>query len=309
MSQSTTHQPPAPATHAPLVLVLAGTRNDHGATTWAAQEAARRHRPLVLVSLLEARSWSEPTRATADHVAAAAARRARRQEPAVEVRVDLAEGDELRHAGELSLSAELLVVGVDRNGTDGRTSRPSALDRLLGQTGCPVVALSTRAARDDAAHHDVVVVGWSGDRTARRTLDAAAAEAASRRARLSVLAVLAFDVRETNGPSHERRPEPELVEAVADAERRHPGLVIDVLHRAGGVFSQLEEAGRHADLLIVGAGLADRRGGDDPGDVVDALARLALCPVLVVPTQAHDLPPTQARDLVRDPASDPLGRL
>jgi nucleotide-binding universal stress UspA family protein len=129
-----------------------------------------------------------------------------------------------------------------------------------------------------------VVVGVDGSPGAARAVAWAAGEAARRQRPLRVVAVL---------PAHGVRSAFLASDAVEDARRAVPGLEVsgDVL--GGDPVDALVEAGRGAEVLVVGTRGRGALAGMVLGTVSAAVAARAVCPTVVVPgthTASPDAP-------------------
>ena len=281
----------------PVVVAVAPDGTDHAVLSWAAREAARRGSRLVVTTLPGARGHDAEARRTGPDALARAAARAREEEPGLGVRVDRSASGGLHHLLALSEGAALVVLGTEAQGLD-EPPEPSAplLEQLAVDAGCPVVVLTPQALQGPAARHDVVS-GWARGRSGRHALVLAASEAAARAAWLSVAAAVLPDdaevARTLDRPGHES----ELLEAVARAERDHPRLVVDLLHRNGPVGAELARAAERADLLVIACRPSDQPWSNRPGSVAGALLRTAPCPLVLVGPAAHGDHPVSDRRL------------
>ena len=233
-----------------------------------------------------------------------ASRRARLEMPGLDVRVDRGAVLDVQHVVALTTGALLLVVAANASENEEQCpSRPTA-NQLAVQARCPVVALSpTARTRIDSQHHNVVV-GWPCERAAHHVLDVAADQAVSRTARLTVVTVLP-GAGETGGHTRRRADlESALVEAVAEVERRRPGLVIDLLHPSGSVVGELCKAARQADLLVIGCDQGWQGWRDRQDPVAEVVATMSPAPALLVPGSARTRPDQLGRRV--EPVLDPV---
>ena len=265
----------------PLVVAVRAGQSNANPVVWAAREAARRHTRLIVTALLPAVQHAPAVRGDVVAPLERWLELARQVEPGLEVAVDRTGAPGFRHVVDLSGSAALLVLGTTACEAEQPPPTAPLPERLAVHALCPVVVISPVAVQP-ANEHGRVVVGWSQGRSARHAFAAAAAEAASRAAWLVVVSVPAPvdpEVERMFGPFDR---ESDLLHAIAAVERAHPRLVVDLLHRAGDVTSELVEVAKGADLLVVGCHHSDQAWSNRPGPVAGRLLRTSPCPLMLV---------------------------
>ncbi|XUL91711.1 universal stress protein [Streptomyces galilaeus] len=287
----------------PIVVGVDGSEPSLRAVDWAADEAAVRGLPLRLVyaSLWEryegtslADDLHKPSeQVRAEDIVDSAARRARRRQPDLDVRVDvLPEEPEYALVRE-SRSASALVTG-----TRGRSGLAEALLgsvslTVAGHAQCPMIVV--RGNHDNQARtatHGRVVVGVGAKPAGSAALRFAFEEARRRGVPVDV-------VRAWRCPAHEttdhplmsgepaRLHEQQAVEALETALQDAPADVES--HRRvveGPTRAVLVDASRDADLLIVGAKRRPGHYGLQLGRVAHGVLHHSACPVVIVPEHA-----------------------
>lgn len=141
---------------------------------------------------------------------------------------------------------------------------------------------------------DVVLVGFDASPSSRRAVAWAAADAASRPARLEIVAC--YEVPWVGRPPvtvervHEVADgtDAELAAVVAEAAAAHPGLDVSATTSPGKPRRVLRDAAAHADLVVVGAGTFDSGQAWRSGATARFVARHADAPVVVVPASTHE---------------------
>ena len=190
----------------------------------------------------------------------------------------------------------------------GRDSR-SVVDRmLLGDTAagvacratCPVVTVPP--AWDPDETKGLVVVGVKSSEHAEAPLAAGFAAASSLDARLLVVHAWklpsAYDDIVVSRVAEQEWAEQganELGAVLAPYEARHPGVEVTVRVTHSYAYHALEEASRHADLLILARRAHGFPAATHLGGTARHLLRNAECPVLVVAPLPHG--GSGARDL------------
>jgi nucleotide-binding universal stress UspA family protein len=117
-----------------------------------------------------------------------------------------------------------------------------------------------------------VVVGVDGSPASLAAVQWARVTAQGAGARLRLVAAC-------EGPT----PEPHVQRALDDAQARQPGAACEVVVRQGRPVDVLLVQSEDADLLVVGRHGVDGMIHSSLGAVGDACARLASCPVVIVP--------------------------
>lgn len=284
----------------PMVVGVDGSEPSLRAVDWAADEAALCGVPLrvVYASLWEryegtsiAEDLAKPDeQVMAEDVVDNAARRARRRQPELGVRVEvLAEEPEYALVRE-SRSASMLVTG-----TRGRSGIAEALLGsvsliVAGHAQCPMVVV--RGNHDNQARsgaHGRIVVGVGEKPAGSAAVRFAFDEARRRGVRVEAVRAWRWPAREsTDHPLMAGEParlhEQQAVEALDAALQDAPADVAS--HRRtveGHTRSVLVDASRDADLLIVGAKRRPGHFGLQLGRVAHGVLHHSACPVVIVP--------------------------
>jgi len=300
--------------NAPVLVAVDGTWGSTGAICYAADEAHRDGRALVVahvapavVPLLPVLPMSEDEissvgRQTLDEAIAVVQRR----RPDVEVCPALRTGSRVRHLLELARTSSLVVVGRDLAVPVERVLTGSVSTRVAGRSPRPCVVVPADWKPRTEGGPPVVVVGVKAAAHADALFAEAFLSAASTGSALRVVHVVhvpdayAEKIRQSSGSQEwlaEVRAQFETL--VAPWRTRYPQveLVIDVL--AGTPVRELMRAARDADLLVIG-----RTGRSlSLGSTAHALVLSAPAPVAVVPPgeveDDADLVLEKAGDLVR----------
>jgi nucleotide-binding universal stress UspA family protein len=184
---------------------------------------------------------------------------------------------------------DLVVVGARGLGGFRGLLVGSVSQQILHHSPVPVAVIrSSSRSTDDGPPR--VVVGVDGSDTARRALEWAVAEAASRSAELEV--VHSYTVPYLGGYPYAEPMDPapfqEAAAKILDDALDHvdtsalPGAPIRKL-TLGGARPGLLDAAQAADLLVVGARGVGGFRGMLLGSVSHAVAQHATCPVVVIP--------------------------
>lgn len=271
------------------------------AVKWAAAEAVRRDRPLLIIHVVAKNTGLVLLRTmpgvfdslveNGNRVLAEAEEQAMLHRPGLSVTTLLVDaGTPSEGLGEHA--AEALEVVVGHRGLGGFA------ELLLGSTGlhiaghlpAPVVIVRGDAPDGPGAEHGEVVVGVDLGQDVDSMLDYAVAVAVARGARLRVvhawqpapavaLEGFMIDVEEVNADYRDH-----LHSLIAPWQRRHPDL--EILEQVNAVHPvpALTEASRRADLLVVGH---HARRLPRLGSIGHGVLHHSACPVAVVPAPAH----------------------
>lgn len=298
-----------PSPDAPAVVVgHDGSPAADDALFWACAFAARHELPLLVVRAfdpdpLALLRHAGPNREDVDSLAGyvqwqleGAVSNARRSTPVpADVRVRAEQGRPSAVLAACSRGAALLVVG--RSGAGRlRSLLGSTASSALRSAHCPVAVVPVGAGLKTTGR---VVVGYDGSAPARRALDWAADEAASRAA--SVEVVLGWQVDDLHaGPldAHERAAQSLVEEAVASVREKVPSATGTVLRRSGS--SALLRAAHlldaAADLLVVGSRGRGGFAGLVLGSTSDQVSRHAACAVVVLRDEDDPVEPAAEPD-------------
>jgi nucleotide-binding universal stress UspA family protein len=263
------------------------------ALDWAADEAAREGRPLVVVHATSSAvpigtTWlnlvdpaTEPTPHDLERrgqgVLAAALARVRTRQPALGTIPVVALTDpasELAHLGE---DAHLLVVGSRGH----RTSRSVASGQLgawlARRADCPVVVVPDF---DDTRVRQGVLAGVAVGAPALDVLEYAGEYAARHDLPLSVV----HAARVTAGPGDDERRR-WLAEAIEELAQRFPEVRFDAVLLPGRPTATLLRMADRMDLLVVGQHHTAGPGRSPFDHVRSSIVDRSRCPVAVVPTR------------------------
>ncbi|GAA2360715.1 universal stress protein [Saccharopolyspora halophila] len=274
------------------------------AAYWAAHEASRRKRPLVLLHVL---SWPFedflPVRVPGEEKVTEPLQRALQREmealrgrfqdtyPDLEVEVQLPLGDPAKSLTELSADAELLVLGGPKVGAQVHPLGATAAELLTRRSGVPIVVVRGDGSPSDDAP---VVVGVDGSSVSSRAIGFAF-EAASSRGRPLVAVHSWSDVPfnpfdyldewELQWGEIREKSQVVLSESLAGWQEQYPDVEVRQSVTASEPVSTLLGEAANACLLVVGShgrGLVRRM---LLGSVSHGVVNRASCPVAVLPAQ------------------------
>ncbi|HEY7488460.1 MAG TPA: universal stress protein [Streptosporangiaceae bacterium] len=278
----------------PIVVGTDGSRHGDTAVRWAADEAARRQRPLHIAHVLErwlydiprfpVKGARDPLIYAGQDLLTAAEKLAREQQPDIAVETELIESEIVRALHERAGEAFEIVVGHRGHGGFTSLLLGSTGLRLAGHTPGPVVIV-----RGDATtRHGVVVVGVDLDDDSSVALEYAFEAAATRDARLHMLhasrhaATLATTAYIPDLEELERKHEWKMGDTVASWRARYPGVEVTTELVRGHPVAALAEASRAADLIVIGARGSGSMHEIRLGSISHGVIHHAHCPVAVV---------------------------
>ncbi|MFL1897786.1 universal stress protein [Streptomyces tauricus] len=296
---------------APVIAGVDGSAESFAAAEWAAREAGRRDRPLLL---LHARNWhprqeggesaGAARRRLARRVLRQAEERARRACPGVRLSDEQVEGPAtaaLLHAAE---HAELLVlgsrglsgftgflVGSVALGVVAKSASPVVLVRAGEEAGDEHLPAEDGSASDRTGYRDVVLGLDAGD-PSDEVIEFAFEAARTRGARLRVLYVWQppsalelgpGDVALAGRPQQTREWQGFLSAVLQVWRDKYPDVDLVECVPQGKASTALVRAASAAGLLVVGHRLAERPLGPRTGPVTHAVVHHVGCPVAVVP--------------------------
>jgi nucleotide-binding universal stress UspA family protein len=272
----------------PLLAGFGGSATAYHAARWAAEEASRRHQPLVLARTYSREihsplSWTPvglPENVTRSLHAVIAldelAREFREAFPDIPVTARLREGVAAVRLNALAdeLDAELVVLGGPHSGAVSRMLLGTTTDQLLKAIKHPVVTVPD--SREPASERAPVVVGVDDDEADHEVIE------------------FAFDFAERHGCAvhavhggsrAQKSAERHCERTLASARARHDNVAahIDVVTEAP-VEALLARA-TGARLLVVGNHHHNAVHRAVRGSICHAVLHSAHCPVAVVPTQ------------------------
>jgi nucleotide-binding universal stress UspA family protein len=289
-----------PRRHRPPVVVgVDGSTHNQSAVEWAADEAARAHRDLRLVTttgvftqpVAHMSAAGMPTFDYGDHytdLLAKLAESARQRHPGLSVVPWVQAGDPVTVLMGMSREGSLVVVGKRGLGAFERLFLGSTSISVVGRVAGPVVVVPDSWATDDSSSLPVLV-GIDPD----HDNDAALSFAFTRADELGV-ALIAL---------HAWRPNPVAVVSADDRARwaidakkmvekelspwreRFPGLDVHSSQLEGHPSEALLDAAAHAQVLVLGRTSAEGRMTGLPiGSVTRAVLHYSDIPVAVVPS-------------------------
>lgn len=280
--------------------IIVGTDGSPGATAavdWAAHEAALRHLPLVVLTVIEP-NWvavtpgvpavPTPTVGGRPGYVDDAVTRVTRAWPELVVTAQHVAGHPASAMLTASGEASMVVVGARGRSRVAEVLLGSVSRHVSAQAHCPAVVVHGTADRSTGP----VAVGVDGSKASYAALRAAADEASCRGSRL--LMVHAWqDLNPTGYGIY--LPPPDLArELQAGAEQLaaqmvdeigadYPDLEVDMRVIQAHPASALLQAAQTAQLVVVGAHGRGHFLGMRQGSVTAALVHGAACPVMVVP--------------------------
>jgi nucleotide-binding universal stress UspA family protein len=253
----------------PVVVGVDGSPGSLAAVDLAAEEAAARVVPLVVVHGYGGPAMS---RAASARLLELAAARVGAEHPGLAVDLEPVPGDAADALVVWSREACLLVVGHR-----GRWEPPAGCvaSRVAARASVPVIVHRPLDTAHDVPQPRPVLVGVNGNSDVEPLVELGFIEAALRGAPL-----LAARVRPRAGAA--TAGERAVAEAVTGWSEKYPEVRVSWLVRYGlDVPVVLTAASRSAQLVVVGA--ARRLQGLRPGSVSEVLMQRAGCPLAVVP--------------------------
>jgi nucleotide-binding universal stress UspA family protein len=273
-----------------VVVGIDGSASAVGALDWAAEEAERTGRSLVVVHVgdVEAAEVSADRRAFGRELLDEAITTLVHTHPQLLPATDLLEGVASDVLVDASRSADLLVLGRGRRGISALLLG-SVAHHVLAHAHCPTAVVGANARTPE----NTIVVGVSDSAGGAAALAFACAEAALRGA--DVLAVRAWSSREyrlaaaaalpVSSPELWERQEAALVdERVAAARRAHPEVEVRTALVASPTEVALEREAEQAAMLVLGCRRADDARLPRLGPISSWAAHHFECPVVIVGT-------------------------
>jgi nucleotide-binding universal stress UspA family protein len=268
------------ASDKPIVVGVDGSEDSVRAALWGVVEADRSGAPLLLVIVND-----DPTRADyAEEAAHKTAAKCHAQAPHVDIETEIVPGHPVEELLRRSANAQLVVLGARGHGgfTDALLGGVSSAVATHGS--CPVVVVRKGVPTIVGP----VVVGVDGSECALAALRFAFETAARHGAELVVMQVwheeglLAVPLTPVDRDRVQREIECSLTEQMADLREEFPTVHTREVAQRGHPVAALTDAGRDAQLLVVGH---RGRGGFDGlflGSVAAGVLHHAHCPVAVV---------------------------
>jgi len=276
------------------------------AVAWAAEEAARRGLPLVVMYAadytglvggpISTSPWVPGVSVDeARRIAERGAELARTTRPEVDARPATFVGSPGTVLIQESEGAALVVVGTRGHGDVAGLLLGSVASRVAGHAHCPVVVARGETAVI-AGPDRPVVVGVDGSPAAGAALAAAVEQARARGAALRIVCAwvrtlpegwdraywLAVDAEQDPDDTARAAAENVAAEAAATARGLAPGLAVETRVRSGDPAAVVLDAAGDAGLLVVGARGRGSLASLFLGSVSHGVVHGAHCPVLVV---------------------------
>jgi nucleotide-binding universal stress UspA family protein len=275
-----------------VVVGIDGSESAEHALRWAADEAGRTGRRLVVVHVgdLTATEVSADPRPFGRELLDEAVTTLVHTNPDVPVSTELLTGEPAHQLVEMSRSAALVVVGRGRRGL-AALLLGSVAHHVLAHAHCPTVAVGT-GYRDGL---NTIVVGVSDSPGGEAALAFAGAEATRRGADL--VAVRCWSLREWRLAASAALPvssteewegqERAVLEAmVAPLRDAYPGLEIRTVLSSAPPEVALEREAEKAAMLVLGCRRSDDSRLPRLGPISSYAAQHFECPVVIVGTAA-----------------------
>ena len=280
-----------------IVVAVDGTDQSRMAARWAAHEAERTDRPLLIIHVLDW-DWAasrydfgggqfETARRFAEDITRRAAGEARAAAPKVRVETDVQIGSPVAQLINGSEYADLLVLGHRGDGGFAGLALGSVSQRVAAHAHCPVVVARGRSAAETGP----VAVGVDDADSADQVLEAAFTAARDRGTFLvairSYLPVIPL-YWGANPPATVHIPEQDdaerarLTEKLAPWQAKFPDVAVEALVSHDGAAAVLAGVSRSAQLVVVGSRGRGVIAGTVLGSTGLQLLHHAQCPVLIV---------------------------
>ncbi|MGC7096476.1 universal stress protein [Amycolatopsis lurida] len=289
----------SPTGNQPVLVAVDGSESALDATRWAAEEAARLHAPLLVVTaygledvsfaapLYPPTEWVDAQKEAAERVVATALAAAKEIEPAVSAETRVSPLGSVAALRELSGEARLLVLGEPRGAVSGLVVGSTSIP-VLTAADCPVVVVR---GRDGGRPEGPVVVGVDGSTNSEAAIAQAFAAASVRQVPLVAVHTwhdgdsevlfsrsrVEFDWEPVNDA--EQRV---LAERLAGWREQYPDVTVQQVVQQDKPRHRLLEWSAKACLVVVGTRGRGGFAGLVLGSTSQALAHHADCPVLVV---------------------------
>jgi nucleotide-binding universal stress UspA family protein len=290
-----------------IVVGTDGSADADRAIAFAVEDCLRTQRSLRIVHVVPEAVPMTPMlplfsadslRAVGSQILAEASEKARElSKDEVDVETVLAHGPRIPALLSHTYDAALVVLGR-RASTLARVRTGSTTSAAAGRADCPVIAVPEEWS--GAHRHGRVVAAVDGTPASSDIVRTGLAAAHERGSVLVVLhawrPLAPYDIVLGGSGTSEvwmRQTEPAVWSLVAGLRADYPDVEVSVDLRYEHTADALVEAGRDADLLVMGRRGEGAMFGMALGSKARALLRSGVCPVEIVPTRRpdpHDLP-------------------
>ncbi|RAG86826.1 universal stress protein [Streptacidiphilus pinicola] len=290
-----------PTDRAPVLVGVSRSQADVWAVSWAADEAAARGLPLLILHAQEWPSaippgvtpgrgghlWAAHFRAAGQALVDTARAEALHLHPELDISVAVAEGKPGEVLRRIGGEASLVVLGTRRLSDAEAPFARSRGAGLFGDLPCPV-ALVPRPEEPQPEQGGTVVVGVDGSAASEAAVAWAYEEAA-----LTASALVAVEVRRPHSaarPGFYEEARLELAEALAGWAEKYPEIEVEQQVLTGHPAYLLAGVAREARCLVVGS---HGRGGWHEallGSTPRSLVHHTHGPLVVVPPQHQGRP-------------------
>ncbi|MFI7700618.1 universal stress protein [Nonomuraea sp. NPDC049480] len=267
-----------------IVVGVDGSAPATAAVEWAAADAQRRGLDLRIVHVCEQRPHSDGIEYCTGALEAAADR-ARRLTGDVKVMTELLSGNEIKNLIVESESADSLVLGSRGLGGFAGMMVGSVGLAVAGHAAGPVVIVPAPAVE----RYDTVVVGYDGSGHSEAAMAYAVEQARARKARLRVVFAWRVPMFSPYAVTYNSLIEVAMQDAMRAARERveswrvrNPDVDISDDQRCAHPVTALIEAGRSADLVVVGSRGVGRLASALLGSVSHGVLHHVTRPVAVV---------------------------
>ncbi|MGW6530355.1 universal stress protein [Streptomyces venezuelae] len=282
----------------PLIVGVDGSDPSLLALDWAVDKAAAYGVPLRVV---HASRWEwyeghtpsfdinrSSVQVLSEHIVASAVERARSRAPSVQVTGEVLPEDPSYALVRVGAEAGAVVVGSRGHGELAELLLGSVSLSVASRSTVPVIVVRGEA-KSVTGGFRTVVLGVDDARESARAVEFAFQEALTAHASLTVLHAWRCPAREVpelpmaDHEDHQDRAEEQVELAVREAMTAHPEVTVRRRAVEGHARTELLDAAREADLLVVGARRRQGHVGMQLGPVNHAVLHHAACPVAVVP--------------------------
>lgn len=278
----------------PVVTATDGSPSATAAVRWAADDAARRTVPLLIVHVVERwpygisafppPGWQDAMAEAGDRILAEAAKAATERRPGIDVSTELTGGTPSEILRERASSTSEIVIGSRGTGGFAEALLGSAVLRLAGHVRGAVVVV--KAGQDGPGEE--IVVGVDGSPDGEAALGFAFEQARLRGVVLRAVCawhvplhtVMPESVHDVTGIQHEQQRV--VAERLAPWRDLYPGVEVVEEVTYGHPVSALTDVSGRAALLVVGSRGLGAVGSMVLGSVSRDVLHHARCPVAVV---------------------------